>query len=285
VVTHARGKVRAYELWNEADYSAFWSASVEQLVRMSVDAAAIIHSIDPSALVLSPSITNNSQGYAFLQRYLSLLPPGSIDAIAVHGYTNDAWPENALPALIGRVRSALPPAYANTPIWSTEGSWGLNSRFSSAASDQRAFVARYELQMLAQGVGRAYWYAYQNSQWGTLWDGSALTPAGIAMRTVEDWLAGATLDGCETDGNLWTCNLTTSAGRNARIVWTEKAPVQDYPTAGYSTMKTLDGGSSRTRGSLITVASEPVLLSSFLHAVTGVLGSIPPLTEGGELVP
>ncbi len=39
-----------------------------------------------------------------------------------------------------------------------------------------AFVARYDLMMLNEGVARTYWYAYQNSQWGTLWDGSALTP-------------------------------------------------------------------------------------------------------------
>src|SRR5204862_6954605 len=50
VVTHAKGKIHAYELWNEADSTYYWSGSMAQLVRMSVDAAAIIHRIDPSAL-------------------------------------------------------------------------------------------------------------------------------------------------------------------------------------------------------------------------------------------
>jgi hypothetical protein len=263
LVTHAKGRIHAYELWNEVDYSEFWSGSMAAMVRMSIDAAAIIHRIDPSALVLSPSITGTSEGYAFLRQYLASVPAGTFDVIAVHSYTGGAWPEDAIPAEMAAVRAALPSGYADTPIWSTEGGWGLNSQFSTSASDQRAFIARYDLMMLAQGVERSYWYAYENTQWGTLWDGSALTPAGIATRTIDAWLVGATLRGCQTsDGNLWTCNLTTSTGNQARIVWVRTTPVGNYSTGGYSTVERLDGTSEGTGGSSITVTTEPVMLDS-----------------------
>jgi hypothetical protein len=263
LVTHAKGRIRAYELWNEVDYPPYWSGTLAQMVQMSVDAAAIIHSIDPSALVLSPSITDSAGGYTFLSQYLWLLPAGTIDGIAVHSYTYGAWPEDSVPAELSSVRSALPVAYAGLPIWSTEGGWGLNSWFSSSASDQRAFVARYDLMMLAQTVTRSYWYAYPNTQWGTLWDGTQLTPAGIASRTLDGWLVGATLAGCgSSDGNLWTCTLTTSAGKNARIVWVRNAQVARYSTTAYKTLKTLAGASRATGGRPITVTTEPVLLSS-----------------------
>ena len=263
LVTHAQGRIHAYELWNEVDYPPYWSGGMAAIVRMSVDAAQIIHSIDPSALVLSPSITDSSEGYAFLHQYLSSLPPGTIDAIAVHSYTDGAWPEDTVPAEMKAVRAALPPEYARTPIWSTEGGWGLNSQFSSSPSDQRAFVARYDLQMLAQGVARSYWYAYENSQWGSLWDGTTLTPAGVATATLNAWLVGGTLRGCRTaDNNLWACDLATSAGRRAQIVWVTKRVVRDYPTTGFRTVNTLDGGSSRTGRFPLTVKTEPVLLSS-----------------------
>jgi hypothetical protein len=262
LVTHAKGRIHAYELWNEADYSGFWSGSLAQMVQMSVDAAAIIHRIDPSALVLSPSISDSAEGYAFLQQYLSSLPAGTINGIAVHSYTGGAWPEDTVPTEMQAVRAALPPAYANLPIWSTEGGWGLNSQFSTAASDQRAFVARYDLMMLVQGFARTYWYAYPNTQWGTLWDGTALTPAGVSSRTIYNWLAGATLAGCSTsDSNLWTCNLTTSAGKKAKIVWARTTPVGNYSTKGYRMTNTLSGTSSPTP-STITVTTEPVMLSS-----------------------
>lgn len=263
LVTHARGRIHAYELWNQVDYSPYWSGSVARMVQMSVDAATIIHRIDPSALVLSPSITDSAGGYSFLNQYLSLLPAGTIDAIAVHSYTYGAWPEDSVPAEMQSVRAALPVAYADTPIWSTEGSWGQNSWFAQSASDQRAFVARYDLQMLMQGVARSYWYAYPNTQWGTLWDGSALTPAGIATSTLDAWLVGATLSGCSSqDGNLWTCDLTTSAGNAARIVWVRTTAISDYPTTGYNTVNTLSGQSSPTDERPVNVTTEPVLLSS-----------------------
>ena len=155
------------------------------------------------------------------------------------------WPEDAIPAEMTAVRAALPAAYASMPIWSTEGGWSLNSLFSSSPSDRMAFVARYDLQLLSQGVARAYWYAYQNSGWGTLWDGPQLTPAGVATGSVENWLTGATLRGCSTaDRNLWTCDLTTPEGRAARIVWVRTTPVGGYPTSGYGTFKRLDGSSA-----------------------------------------
>src|SRR5438067_12203875 len=115
--------------------------------------------------------------------------------------------------------------------------------------------------MLIQGFARSYWYAYQNRAWGTLWNGTALTPAGVATRTLDGWLAGALLAGCNTNGNLWSCDLTTSAGKKARIVWVKTTLVSNYSTSGYGTVKTLAGGSSPTRGT-ITVTTEPVLLLS-----------------------
>jgi hypothetical protein len=261
LVTHAKGRIKAYELWNEADYPPSWSGSVAQLVKMSVDAAAIIHRIDPSALVLSPSITATQEGYTFLNQYLSQLPPGTIDGIAVHSYTNGAWPEQAVPSEMKSIRAALPAAYASTPIWSTEGSWGTNNVFSSVAADQSGFVARYELMMLNQGVVRNYWYAYPDSQWGTLWNGISLTPAGTAMNSIENWLSGANFSGCSTsDHNLWMCNLTTSAGKKARIEWATQWGVW-LRTTGYSKVSTLEGVTSPATG-WVQVLQEPLLLTS-----------------------
>jgi hypothetical protein len=263
LVTHAKGKIHAYELWNEVDTVTSWSGGIGEMVRMSVDAASIIHRIDPSALVLSPSVTNDSTGYSWLHQYLSRLPAGTIDGVAVHSYTSGAWPEYTVPAEMKSVRSALPSAYVKTPIWSTEGGWGQNSQLTSPGpgADPGAFAARYDLQMLIQGFTRSYWYAYQNTQWGTLWDGTALTRAGTATATIQAWLAGMTLGGCRTtDNNLWTCDLTTSAGEKRRIVWTARSAVR-YPTVGFRTVSTLDGGSSSV-GGWIQAVSAPVMLSS-----------------------
>jgi hypothetical protein len=267
VVTRARGRIRAYELWNEFNNPDFWAGSVDQMVQMSIDAAAIIHAVDPSALVLSPSASATPQGTAVLREYLSRLPAGTIDAIAVHTYTKGRWPEATVPAAMADVKAALPAAYADMPVWSTEGGWGTNQAFrplsqpASAASDQRAFVARYQLMLLTQGFTRSYWYAYQNTDWGTLFDGTSLTPAGVATRTLDDWLVRATLSGCTSpDGNLWTCEMTSRSGVPQRIVWATQWAVW-YPTSGYDQVGTLDGGSSAASG-WVQVKGEPLLLSA-----------------------
>jgi hypothetical protein len=260
LVTHAKGKIKAYELWNEVDYPPSWAGSVAQMVQMSVDASAIIHRIDPSALVLSPSITATQEGYTWLAQYLSSLPTGTLNGIAIHSYTAGAWPEQYLPQELSAVRAAIPQQYGKLPIWSTEGGWGLNSWFSSPGDDTAAFVARYDLMMLNLGVARSYWYAYENSQYGTLWDGAQLTPAGVASGTIEKWLTGATFGGCSSsDNNLWTCNLTTSTGKKARIVWATSWAVW-YQTTGYHRVSTLDGGSSTATG-WVQVALQPIMLT------------------------
>jgi hypothetical protein len=260
LVTHAKGRIHAYELWNEVDWSYSWSGSISRMVKMTVDAASIIHRIDPSALVLSPSITNSSSGDSWLHQYLSQLPAGTINAIAVHSYASGAAPETSVPTEMKNVRAALPAAYANTPIWSTEGGWGTNSQCCSQA-DQPGFVARYDLMMLNQGFARSYWYAYPNTQWGTLWDGTKLTPAGIATAAFQTWMTGATFQGCSTaDNNFWTCHLTLSTGQPAEIVWATQWAVW-YPTTGFTTVNTLDGAATTATG-WIQAGYDPVLLTT-----------------------
>ena len=148
------------------------------------------------------------------------------------------------------------------PIWSTEGGWGTNSQCCSQ-SDQSGFVARYDLMMLNQGFARTYWYAYPNTQWGTLGssDDSSLTPAGVASGTIYNWLADATFSGCgTTDGNFWTCTLSTASGHQAQIVWATQWAVW-YSTTGFDTVDTLDGASSPATG-WIQAGWDPMMLVS-----------------------
>lgn len=259
LTTHCIGKVRAYEVWNEWDQ--MFSGTAAQMAQMTLDASNIIRSTDPNALVLSPSI---SSSYSLLTELLSLLPAGTVDAIAVHTYTDQGgttlWPESFVPGHMQSIKNALPEAFVNTPIWSTQGGWGQDAHFSMTASDQRAFIARFNLLMFANGFVRNYWYAYPSSQWGTLFDGTSLTPAGIATATVYSWLAGARLISCQTDdNNLWIADLTLSNGKQAQIVWITTVEVP-YSTQGFSVLTTLDGLPANAPPS-IQVTSEPVLLT------------------------
>jgi hypothetical protein len=272
LVQHANGRIKYFELWNEWDWSYFWAGGVPTMVAMAEQAASVIHGAHEGLELLTPSITPYD-GNNYLESFLQALPPssGTIDVVAVHTYTQSSkgqglWPEDTLYQFIFKVRSAMQNAgYGAYPLWSTEGGWGDNSWFGgySDPASQRAFVARYDLVLLSLGLSRAYWYAYGNPSWGTLWTSSGLTPAGTATGTLLDWLVGATLTGpCGKDGGgLWTCDLTRPNGYRARILWVQ-AGSRSVPTpSGYTTLRTLSGGSAPAPSAL-SVSIEPVLIEN-----------------------
>ncbi len=272
LVQHAAGRIKYFELWNEWDYNYFWSGGVTAMVDMAEQAAAIIHGAHQGLMVLTPSVTPYD-GNGALESFLHAVPPtsGTIDVVAVHTYTQSSqgeglWPEDTLYGWIGKVRAAMQGAgYAGYPLWSTEGGWGANSWFSGYAdpAGQRAFVARYDLALLSLGLDRAYWYAYGNPAWDTLWTSNGLTPAGTATQTLLGWLSGATLAApcSEDDTGLWACDITRPGGYRARIEWVQSG-IRTVPVpSGYTTLRTLSG-ESEPAPRTTTVSIEPVLVES-----------------------
>lgn len=121
------------------------------------------------------------------------------------------------------------------PFWNGEGSWGQNASstyINNGDPDlEVAFVARYQIMTWASGLTRSYWYQWDNSASGTLWNSAAnsscstpyatgyLCIAGIAYQQVHDWLVGSTLGACSATGTIWTCTLTQASGAQAAIMW------------------------------------------------------------------
>ncbi|HEU5232005.1 MAG TPA: endo-1,4-beta-xylanase, partial [Terriglobales bacterium] len=62
--TRYKGKIDAYEIWNEVDLDGYWTGSVGQMVQMAQVAYQTIKQIDPNAVVLSPSlVASNGKDY------------------------------------------------------------------------------------------------------------------------------------------------------------------------------------------------------------------------------
>src|SRR5262249_16229502 len=57
VVSRYKGRIQAYEIWNEPNLADFWSGSIDQMLTLTREASQIIHNVDPKALVVSPSAT------------------------------------------------------------------------------------------------------------------------------------------------------------------------------------------------------------------------------------
>jgi hypothetical protein len=229
VVTHANGQIKYWEIWNEPTVSGYWQGNNSQMLRMAQDAYAIIKSINPSALVTTPTPSTGITGVAnWMGPYLALGGGQYADIMSFHGYswksTPGIWPvpEDIVP-LVENLKAVLVTyGQDKKPLWCTEGSWGDTSGNGFSDPDlHAAFVARHYLLQESEGVLRYYWFAWDNAGDG-LWDYTtgAINESGTAYQQVENWIVGATPSGqCAAVGTLWTCSYTRSGGLQAQAMW------------------------------------------------------------------
>jgi len=177
-----KGRIEAYELWNEANIGTFWQGTTLELFSMTSEGARAIRAKDPNAKIVSASVTTrlDTAFTKFLPEYLDLLRTANwpIDAFAVHTYPAGSFPGNtlrqqALNAVeartesIKRVHSSLA-AFAKpsrVEIWDTELNFGLAGPGPTPHTDypdlvQASLVTLSYFESWSTGIARTYWFAW-----------------------------------------------------------------------------------------------------------------------------
>jgi len=147
------------------------------------------------------------------------------------------------------------------PLWDTEASWGPAEHLPNE-EEQVSFVARHYILQWSKGVQRSYWYAWDDTRYGTLWDKNrGLRKPGIAYREVYRWLAGATmtLPCAMASDSTWTCGLTRPGGYEALLVWNPSSTKWYKPAARFEQYLTLVGETFTIKGP-VPIGSQPILL-------------------------
>jgi hypothetical protein len=278
IATHAAGRVKYWEMWNEPNITTRWTGTMAQLVRMSADARSIILSVDPSAVLLTPAPANGLTGTAtWMGQYFAAGGGQYADVIAFHGYVQHAGahpvPEDVV-TLINNLTTVMKTyGQSSKAIWNTEGSWGRTSVTGFTNLDQQSsFLVRYIVLQLSKGVSRFYWYQWNNTNTsGVLWvptpsisPGTVLKP-GIAYEQAYKWLAGATMSTrCSmTSNSTWSCVLTRAGGYEAMIVWNAKGNASFTAASQYKQYRTIYGGLvSLPISGTITVGTTPIMLEN-----------------------
>ncbi len=97
LLTRYRGRIRYLEIWNEFNNTAgavFWRDSVDDLARLARTVYQTAKAVDPSVVVLAPSVTSDDES---LTRYLRASDGSGgsarqwLDAVAVHPYRAFGW--------------------------------------------------------------------------------------------------------------------------------------------------------------------------------------------------
>lgn len=222
------GKIRAYELWNEANLLDFYSGDPARLVQLATVARNVIRREDPAALLLGPSLTGSQGGRAgpaYLANLLNFGLGALVDGITVHLYVDPDSPDKIYDLML-QYRQVLKSARLDhLPIWNTEFTvhgFRQNSAFLEAPahllSTPVAIASVIEMMMIAwlTGCERSYWYG-PDSPWSAIRFVSIesprrLLPAGEAYRALASQVVGAkVLDYSRVDGT-WLVAFSKGGG-------------------------------------------------------------------------
>jgi polysaccharide biosynthesis protein PslG len=264
IVNHAAGKIKYWEVWNEANAAGWYSGDIPTLVTMAEHAYRIIKAADPNAIVLTPSSTGAAAVVeTFLTSYFAAGGVHYADGVAFHGYVGHI-PEGIL-YLETKIRLATAAAgVGSMPLYNTEGSWGTDSSLSPSTDDP-GYVARYLMLQVSSGVQNVFWYEWSSATWGTLWSSAGgLQPAGTAYAQVYSWLKGASLNNScvEASDSTWTCTLTRSDGYQAIAVWNATTTKSYKPAGQYKYYRDLTGKTTAISGGSVPIGYAPILLVS-----------------------
>ena len=99
IVSRYKGKILAWEIWNEPDNHEFWQGSAAEYADLVVHAATEIRRADPAAVLVLGGMSRGPSG--FFRELLSKYNVGSyVDVIAMHGYP-ETWDEERVEEIYG----------------------------------------------------------------------------------------------------------------------------------------------------------------------------------------
>jgi hypothetical protein len=131
-----KGRVAAWELWNEPNSDAFFKAPDQAVAYANLVRAAYpaVKAADPAAKVIAGALSQSD--YRFTTRLYAAGIKGSFDAFAIHPYSDDVSPVDARAdqdAQYSFLRG-VPAVHAvmlangdNRPMWLTESGWSTSS--------------------------------------------------------------------------------------------------------------------------------------------------------------
>lgn len=118
VVTHYKGQINHWEIWNEPDIQKFWKGTPEEYINLQKISYEIIKEVDPSIKVLSAGLDGNGEKY--LDKLLDLNLASYCDIIAFHPYGNS--PEKSVER-VKNFLSIMEKHNVKKPLWFTEIGW------------------------------------------------------------------------------------------------------------------------------------------------------------------
>lgn len=277
LVARYRGRLEAYELWDTANDSHFYSGSIETLVEVTRRAAHIIRGEDPNATIVCPSMghLSESAGLLFMQRFAEL---GGYDSCDVAGLKM-SWrpaeqPPEAMAVELATVHLTLHKAGVAPRLWDTGPDYDVVDQPQVTGDRARNYAMRFYLMGLYGrdlDLERAYFY-----DWGGVRIPIVLqvekndpTPAAHAVEQLQRWLTDTSIRGCghgqaaDLPHNVWQCEFIGNDARHQEkiIRWAIASTADTTVGAQGAAVYRLDGTITAVAPNGRTqITQEPVLI-------------------------
>jgi polysaccharide biosynthesis protein PslG len=220
-VFHGKRGIAAYQVWNEANISNFWTGTPLGMAKLVRAVDQVRDKVDRKANVVAPPMTMRL-GYQsdWMKRFYAVRLGSTpvwryVDTLAFNLYPLPTYgrragtPEDSM-ALLAQARAHLRQDHvpASKPIWNTEVNYGLKSgkdagRPATRITDklQAAYIMRTFLLNASHGVKRVDWYRYDmklvpggaplgNTLLSTPGHAGRVTAAGRAFVRAQHWMHG-----------------------------------------------------------------------------------------------
>jgi hypothetical protein len=169
---HFRGRVAAWEIWNEPEGANFWRGTPARYVRMLRAAYPAIKAGDANAKVVFAGNSDDSPGW--LAAAYRAGAKGAFDVMATHPYRGDGPPDavgsDAWLLVHGSRLHSVMARHGDSakPIWVTEFGWSAHDNPPGTPSFRRGVTLEQQAQYLVRAVAvmrlrypyveKAFWY-------------------------------------------------------------------------------------------------------------------------------
>ena len=242
VVQRYRGRIKAYELWNEPNFSdiardrgqpSFYTGNIAQMVEMARIARKVLDENDPDAILSTSGFVN---GPDRLELFLEGGGKQYVQAVAYHFYSADS---ELFARQLVEVRSIMKrQGIESLPLWNTETGVEVNlpgtpepaGAKSLSFSDAAARLAQFLVLGSAAGLEHYYHYAWDNPRSGMLTMSGERLPSLDSYEKVQKWLIGSKMQGCKKMLPQAVICKGERVGTKFVIAWSETKGSYFFPT-------------------------------------------------------
>lgn len=170
VVSHFKGKVRLYDLWNEWNTHTGKTrpASADEYIQLATAVSKAVKAVDPSVRLLSGGISDLGLGKGWIERFLSLGGHKWVDGLSIHPYNwfyRDLRTPEAAMALVDDLTAQLDAVGATSmPIYVTEVGWpSFSGRYGRTDAEVESYLSRFMLLAASRKrVAGVWWYCLRD---------------------------------------------------------------------------------------------------------------------------